>query len=127
MKGRIETVGAAGQHHEPLQATVRPSNAGIPPMRIAVIQIELYDFFDGLPEEASLLLIAALKLRQELIEMMEQYQIEDSPLRISSAIDSRRGGRKASKNGPKPWIGSDLPRKNGKMPGPEGQNRPRIP
>jgi hypothetical protein len=50
-------------------------------------------------------------LSQEPVEMMEDYPIKDGPLRMSRTIDSRHGGRMASRNGPTSWIGPRLPGK----------------
>jgi hypothetical protein len=68
----------------------------------AAIQAALYDSFDDRTEEAARLLEAALIVRQEAIEVMVQYPVKDSPFRMSRTIDSRHGGRMASKNGASP-------------------------
>jgi hypothetical protein len=39
-------------------------------------------------------------LRDKPLEMMEEYPVEDGPLRMSGTIDSRYCGRMASRNGP---------------------------
>jgi hypothetical protein len=41
-----------------------------------------------------------LILRQEPVEMMEEYPVKDRPLRMSRTIDSRHSRRKASRTGP---------------------------
>ncbi len=57
-------------------------------------------FLDDRPEEAVLLLEAALIIGQELIEMMEQHPIENSLLGMAEAIDSWHGKRVESKTEP---------------------------
>ena len=61
---------------------VRTADAGKPAARVAAVQIALYDILDR-PEEAVFLLEAALVFGQELIEVVEQHPIKDSPLRMS--------------------------------------------
>jgi hypothetical protein len=41
--------------------------------------------------------------------MMEQYPVEDRAFDMSRPIDSRHGGRKASRTGPRSWIRPPLP------------------
>jgi hypothetical protein len=45
--------------------------------------------------------------------MMEQHPVEDRALRMPRSIDSRHGGRRASRNGPPSRIGPRLPGKTG--------------
>ena len=71
---------------------------------------------DDRTEEAVLLLKAALVFGQELIEVVEQHPIKDSPLRMSRTIDSCHGGRMASRNGPSLTTGPHLLEKTGKAP-----------
>jgi hypothetical protein len=79
--------------------------------RVAAIKITLDHVLDDRPEIAMLPLEPALILAQEPVEMMEQNPVEDGPLWMSRAIDSRHGGRKASRNGPMSWIEPRLPGK----------------
>jgi hypothetical protein len=44
-----------------------------------------------------------MKAGQEALEMVEEHPVEDGPLRMSGTIDSRHGGRRASRNGPRSW------------------------
>jgi hypothetical protein len=73
---------------------------GEPTARIAAVKILLHDVLDDRPEIAVCLLETFLVFRDEALEMMEKHPVEDGPLRMSRAIDSRHGGRKASRNGP---------------------------
>jgi hypothetical protein len=98
-----ETTGAAGKHKKPFLATVGTPNAGKSAARIAAVQIALHDFLDDRPEEAVFLLETAFLLAQEALEVMEQYPVEDGPLRKSRTIDARHGGNQASRNGPTSW------------------------
>jgi hypothetical protein len=66
-----------------------------------LVQAALDHLLDGGSEVAVLLLEAALVLRQITVEIMEQHPIKGSPLGMSGTIQSRHGGRMASKNGPK--------------------------
>ena len=59
---------------------------------------------EGQEMRAEGLLESALVFGQELIEVVEKHPIKDSPLRMARTIDSRHGGRMASRNGPSPWI-----------------------
>jgi hypothetical protein len=49
--------------------------------------------------------------------MMEEYPVEDGPLRMWGTIDSRHSGRMASRNGPKSRIPPHLPWKDVMKPG----------
>ena len=60
---------------------------------------------------AVLSLEAALILRNEPLEIVEQRPVEDGPLRMPGTIDSRHGGRIASRNGPSPRMKSPFPDK----------------
>jgi hypothetical protein len=106
-----ESPGAAREHDEPLLGAVRTPDAGKPAARIAAVEVAVHDLLDDRPEEAILLLEAALILRQESVEVMKYHPVECSPFRMSRAIDSRHGGRKASRNGPMSHIGPRLPGK----------------
>jgi hypothetical protein len=105
MTGGAESPGAAGKHEKSLLATVRTADAGKAAARIAAVEVALDDLLDDRTEEAVLLLETSLILGQEPVEMMEQHPIEDGPLRMSRTIDSRHGGRMASRNGPTSRIG----------------------
>jgi len=95
-----EAAGAAGEHQESLLATVGTTDAGKPTARVAAVEVALDDFFDDRPEEAILLLEAALILRQESVEIVEEHAVEDGALGMSGAVDSGHEGRMASRNGP---------------------------
>jgi len=69
-------------------------------VRIAAVKILLDDLLDDRTEIAVRLLEAALILRQEVIEVVEQNPVEDGPLRMTRTIGCRHGGRMASRNGP---------------------------
>jgi len=101
MAGGTEAAGAAGEHQQAFRLAVRTADAGKPAARIAAVKIALNDFLDNRAEKAVWLLEAALVLRQELVEIMEQDPIKDSPLRMSRTIHSRHSGRMASRNGPR--------------------------
>jgi hypothetical protein len=62
--------------------------------------------------------------------MMEQHPVENGPLRMSRAIDSRHGGRKASRTGPGSWIGPPVSRMRCRgRPGsrkPDGNRQPAL-
>jgi len=65
------------------------------------------------PEKTVLPLETTLILSQKPVEMMEEYPVEDGPLRMSGTIESRHGGRMASRNGPKSRIPPRLPEYTG--------------
>ena len=92
--------GAAGEHQEPLFATVRTADAGEPAAGIAAVKILLDHLLDDRPEKAILPFETTLILRQEPVEMMEEYPVKDRPLRMSRTINSRHSRRKASRTGP---------------------------
>jgi len=58
----------------------------------------LGDLLDNRPEVAVPFLDVALALSQEPVEIVEQHPIEDGPLRMTRAIDSRHIGNKVSRN-----------------------------
>jgi len=68
--------------------TVRAADAGKAAARVAAIQVALDNLFDDGPEEAVLLLEAALILRKEPVKIMEEHAVEDGALRMSRTIDS---------------------------------------
>jgi len=71
MAGGTETSGAAGEHQQPLLATVRTADAGESAAGVAAVQIALHHLLDNGPEEAALLLETSLVLRQEPVEVMK--------------------------------------------------------
>jgi hypothetical protein len=95
---------------------VGTADAGEPAARVAAVEVSFNDFFDDGPEEAVLLLIAALIFRQELVEVMKKRPAKDSLLRMREAIHSRHGGRMASRNGPGPRNGPRLSGRRGEAP-----------
>jgi len=60
--GEAEPPGAAGEHDQPLLATVGTADAGKPATRIAAVKVALDHLLDNGPEETVLLLEAALIL-----------------------------------------------------------------
>ncbi|MEM2126552.1 MAG: hypothetical protein QXQ53_09175 [Candidatus Methanosuratincola sp.] len=78
---------------------------------IAAVKILLDHLLDDRPGKTVLPLEPALILGQEPVEMMEEYPIKDSPLRMPVTIDSRHGRRKASRTEPMSGIGPRLPGK----------------
>ena len=111
MTRRAEPPGAAREHNEPLLGAVRTPDAGEPAAGIAAVKILLDHLLDDRPEKTVLPLETTLMLNQEPVEMMEEYPVKDGPLRMSRTIDSRHGGRMASRNGPKSRIRPRLPGK----------------
>jgi len=79
---------------------VRTADAGKPALWVAAVQIALNDFFDDGPEEAVLLLKAALVLREKAVEIVEKHSIEDRPLGMSGTIDSGHSQSCSSRNAP---------------------------
>ena len=73
---------------------------GKPALRIAAVEISLHDLLDDRPKIPILPLETGLILGQELIEMMEEDPVEDGPLRMARAIDSRHIGKADSRNMP---------------------------
>jgi hypothetical protein len=106
-----ESPGAAREHDEPLLGAVGTPDAGEPAAGIAAIKILLDHLLDDRPEETVLPLETTLILRQEPVEMMEEYPVKDRPLRMSRTINSRHSRRKASRTRPMSWIGPRLPGK----------------
>jgi hypothetical protein len=53
----------------------------------------------------------AFMLRGKTLVLMKKHPVKDGPLRMSGMIDSRLGGRIASRNGPKSRIRPRLPGK----------------
>jgi hypothetical protein len=75
------------------------------------------------PEESVFFLETFLISGQESVEVMEQYPVEDSPLRMSRAIHSCHSRRKDPRNGPTSPMNPDLPEKKG-MSGSNSRYRP---
>ena len=67
---------------------VRTADAGEPAARVTASEVELHDFLDNGPEEAVLLLEAALILGQELVKIMEYHPVEYGVFRVTGTIDS---------------------------------------
>ncbi len=65
---------------------VGTTDAGEPAARIAAIEVSFNDFLDDGPEEARLLLEAALVFCQETVEVMKQHSIEDGSLGMPRTI-----------------------------------------
>jgi len=83
---------------------ISTADAGEPAAGVAAVGVALDYLLDNRPEEAILLLEAALILGQETIKVMKQHPIKDSLFQMSRTIDSRHSGRMASRNGPRPRI-----------------------
>jgi len=111
-----EAAGATRKHKQAFFTAVRTPDAGKPATGITAVEIALHDFFNDRPEETVLLLEAALVLREEAVEIVEEHPIEDRPLGMARAIDSSHEGRMASRNVPLSWIRPLLPEKTGKAP-----------
>ena len=77
----------------------RTADPGEPAARIAAVEVLHDDVLDDRPEVA-VGLLETLVFRDKTLKMMEKHAIENGPLRTSRTIDSRHGGRKASRNGP---------------------------
>jgi hypothetical protein len=77
-------------------------------------------FFDDRPEVALLPLETGLILGDKPLEMMEQYPVEDGPLRMSRTINSRYGGRMASETGHRQGYGTS-PWEDATRPGQKGR------
>jgi len=108
MAGGAESPGPAGKHDEPLLPALGTPDSGKPAARVAAVQVALDDFLNDRPEEAVLLLEAALVFSQEALQMMEDHPVEDRALRMPGTIDSRQGGRNVPRNGPTSRIRPDL-------------------
>jgi len=80
---------------------VRAADPGEAGARIAAVEIALDDILDDRPEMAVLLLKTAFVDRLEPVEVMEQHPIEDRPLWMLRAIDSRHIGKADSRGVPK--------------------------
>ena len=81
---------------------VGTADAGESAAGISTIEVAFDDFPDDGPEEAVLLLEAALILGQEPVEVMKQHSVEDGPLGMPRPIHARHGGKVASRSGPRP-------------------------
>jgi len=71
----------AREHNEPLLGAVGTSDAGEPAAGIAAVKILLDHLLDDRPEKPVLPLETTIILRQEPVEMMEEYPVKDRPLR----------------------------------------------
>ena len=67
---------------------------------VTAVQTALHDFLDDRPEEAILLLEAALIFSQEPVEVMEQHPVEDGALGMSRTITSGHRRSFSSRKGP---------------------------
>jgi hypothetical protein len=81
---------------------VGTADAGESATGVAAVEIALDHIFNDWPEEAMLLLEAALVVCQEPVEVMEEHPIKNGPLGMPGTIHSRHGRREASRNGPSP-------------------------
>ncbi len=111
MTRRAESPGPAREHDEPFLGAVGTPDSSEPAAGIAVVEILLHHLPDDRPEKTVLPLETTFILSQEPVEMMEKHPVKDGPLRMSGTIDSRHGGRRASRNGPTSRIGPRLPEK----------------
>jgi hypothetical protein len=99
---------------------VRTPDPGKAALRIAAVEIALDDILDDRPEISIVPLEPALIFRDEPLKMMKKHPIENGAFRMTRAIYSRHGGRKASRNGPTSPMKPYLPEKKRK-PGSNGQ------
>jgi hypothetical protein len=67
----------AREHNEPLLGAVGTPDTGEPAFRIAAVKILLDHLLDDRSEKAVLPLETTLILRQEPVEMMEEYPVKD--------------------------------------------------
>ena len=84
MARRAESAAATGEVEEKFRTTVRTANPGKPAAWVAAVQIFSDHLFDDGSEEAVLSFEAALILRQELIEAVEQHTVEDGAFWMST-------------------------------------------
>jgi len=115
-----ESPGPAREHDEPFLGAVGTPDAGESAFRVAAIKIALDHRLDDRPKKTVRPLEAALIFRQEALEIMKKHPVEDRALRMPGTIDSRHGGRKASRTGPTSPMNPDLP-ENKRMTTSNGQ------
>jgi hypothetical protein len=108
--------GPAGEHDEVFRVAVGTADAGKSATGIPAVEIALDDLLDDGPEEAMLLLEAALILGQKTVKEMKQHSVENSALGMPRTIYSRHSGRMDSKNGPSSWVRALLPEDRGGAP-----------
>jgi hypothetical protein len=72
--------------------TARTADPGEPAAWIAAVEVFFDDILDDRPEIPIFPLKSALVFRDELLEMMKKHPVEDGPLRMTRAIDSRHIG-----------------------------------
>jgi hypothetical protein len=89
-------------HRQCSHLTVGTADAGKPAAGVAAVEVALDHILDYGPEEAILLLEAALIVCQETVEVMKQHSVEDGPLRMPRTIHSH-GGRRTPRNRPRLW------------------------
>jgi hypothetical protein len=104
MAGGTEAPRLAGKRQQMLGPAARTADPGKAALRVAAIQIALDDVFNDGPEITILLLESALVFCDESLEMMEKQAIEDGPLRMTRAIDSRHIGKEESRNRPRTGV-----------------------
>jgi hypothetical protein len=100
MARRAESAAATGEVEEKFRTTVRTANPDKPAAWVAAVQIFFDHLFDDGSEEAVLPLESALILGQELIEVVEQHPVEDSPLGMSRTVKSCHSRSFSSRNRP---------------------------
>ena len=86
--GGTEAAGAAGEHKQPLLATVGTADAGKPAAGIAAIEVALHHLLDDGPKEAVFFLKAALMLGKETVEIVKEHAIEDGAFGMARAVNS---------------------------------------
>jgi len=120
--GRAESARFTREHKKPVFPTAGAADPSKPAAGVAAVGITLHDLLDDQPKKAILPLETVPVLGEKPVEMMEQHPVEDGPLRMSGTIDSRHGGRKASRNGPKSCIRPRLLEKTGRAPARKGES-----
>lgn len=104
MARRTEAAGATGEYDEPLLPTVRTPDAGKPTAWIAAVEIALDHLLDNGPEEAVLLLKAALIFGQEPVEVVEEDAVKDGAFWMPG--DSWQSRKGYPENRPERSVGS---------------------
>ena len=79
---------------------VGTADAGKSAKGVTAVQVALDDLLDDRPEEAVLLLEAALVLDEESVEIVKENAVEDGALGMPGTIHARHGAKMASRNRP---------------------------
>jgi hypothetical protein len=100
MAGRAKPSGFAGKHQKMFCPAARAPDPSKSAAGVAAVEIALDDILDDRPEEAVFPLKTPLIFRDEPLEMMEKYPVENSAFRMTRAINSRHVGNEESRNAP---------------------------